>query len=87
MKRHEIVVQDKQQHLHTLVRVKDCSFNPETLMDDYIRLWICSVSHEFVPFELWSKLDHAKINEVIEYQDYYFKVVDIHFLEHTTNYS
>ena len=74
---HEIVLQDDKFHLHKLVKVKDSIYDPVKKDESTLWFWIYSDTSEFFYFELWDELDHAKINENINYKNCNFQVVSI----------
>lgn len=77
MENHRVILQDEDKNQHQIIRVKDVTFNTQTLMNTHHWLWVYAESYEFFPFESWERLNHAKVSETISLQGKRFKVIKI----------
>ena len=77
MDAYEITLQDENHNLHNLKKVKDSIYDSVKKIETEQWLWIYTETSNFFYIELWSKLDHAQINQMLTIKNMIFKVIDI----------
>lgn len=77
MYNHEIVLQDKIFRTCSVVKVKDTIYDPSKNTFSEQWFWIYAENSEFFPFDLWEKLDHAEINQIIQDERNFYKVIKV----------
>ena len=60
---YKITIQDANNFIRKIIKVKDIQFNKELLYETNEWLWIFEDNNEFCPFELWSFMDRVKVHD------------------------
>lgn len=77
MENHEVTLQDEHHHQYKIVKVQDVLFDEGTSTNSYQWLWVYHHNSEFFPFELWSQLDNATIDQKIKLDNKFLKIIKI----------
>lgn len=75
----EMILQDDQSKLHKIRRVQDTIFCENENKKYTHWFWIYIETSEFFYIDLWSSLEHAQLNQTIQYKTTRFKVLAIRF--------
>ncbi|NNP69824.1 hypothetical protein [Acinetobacter sp. Ac_5812] len=72
-----VVLQDEDQKLYKLKKVKDSVYDSAKKQKVSNWLWIYAETAEFFNFEVWNELDNAYLYKIIHYKNKLFKVIAI----------